>query len=512
MRSRRPLAIAMSIALLAISTDRAAATALDDYVAAYDSNYSHSRENTRIGLGYAAYVIEMTSQAWRSPTEVDRTLWTHWLTVIVPFAAADGTAMLIIEGGDNGDPAPRPTLLDADVVMALASNTVVATLYMVPNQPLYFADELDGRSEDAIIAYSWDKFFTTADATWPVQLPMVKSAVRAMDTVQDFCADLGLLSVTIDQFVVGGGSKRGWTTWLTAAVDARVAAIAPLVIDLLNMPASFRHHFSAYGFWAPAVSDYEEMGIFDWLGTEQMAELLAIVDPYLYHGRFVELPKFLINSAGDDFFLPDSSQYYYHELAEPKRLRYVPNTNHAMEGATDDIAVSLLGYYQDFLANEPIPQFSWTIGSDGGIFVYVSDTPDAVYLWQASNPTARDFRLATIGPAWTASELTDQGGGLYIGDVPVPQFGWTAFFVELSFDGDRHIFTTDVNVLPGYLPFASDFDFSGSTDVADLAYLASRWLNDGCLPENYFCNGADLDRSESVELADFSDFAEHWSN
>ena len=45
--------------------------------------------------------------------------------------------------------------------------------------------------------------------------------------------------VKVDKFVVSGGSKRGWTTWTTAAVDRRVVAIMPAVIDLLNLEKSF---------------------------------------------------------------------------------------------------------------------------------------------------------------------------------------------------------------------------------------------------------------------------------
>ena len=47
---------------------------------------------------------------------------------------------------------------------------------------------------------------------------MTKAAVRAMDTVREFAASKG---TRIDNFLVLGGSKRGWTTWLTAAVDPR---------------------------------------------------------------------------------------------------------------------------------------------------------------------------------------------------------------------------------------------------------------------------------------------------
>lgn len=35
--------------------------------------------------------------------------------------------------------------------------------------------------------------------------------------------------------MVAGASKRGWTTWTTAAVDKRVFAAIPIVMDLLNL-------------------------------------------------------------------------------------------------------------------------------------------------------------------------------------------------------------------------------------------------------------------------------------
>lgn len=45
------------------------------------------------------------------------------------------------------------------------------------------------------------------------------------------------LSLSIEEFYVGGESKRGWTTWLTAAVDKRVKAAIPVVMDLMGMTA-----------------------------------------------------------------------------------------------------------------------------------------------------------------------------------------------------------------------------------------------------------------------------------
>ena len=90
----------------------------------------------------------------------------------------------------------------------------------------------------------------TGDETWPLRMPMTKACVRAMDSVTSFMATAEGGNVKVDKFVVAGGSKRGWTTWTTAAVDKRVVAISPMVIDLLNNEKSFEHHFQAYGFIA----------------------------------------------------------------------------------------------------------------------------------------------------------------------------------------------------------------------------------------------------------------------
>ena len=117
---------------------------------------------------------------------MDRPPWKHWLTVIVPEQVATGTALLIVGGGSNDrkPPARANPLL---AMGAVTTRSVIAELRMVPNQPLTFVGETEKRSEDAIIAYSWDKYLRTGDEAWPLRLPMTKSVVRAMDTVTAFC-------------------------------------------------------------------------------------------------------------------------------------------------------------------------------------------------------------------------------------------------------------------------------------------------------------------------------------
>jgi len=432
----------------------ASGTPLDDYVAKPDNSYTYSLVKTAEGPGYTAYILDMTSQSWRSRDEVDRPLWKHWLTIVKPANATGDKALLWITGGSNGRPAPD----SADkmlVGIAMSAGAVVADLKMVPNEPLVFPDGGRPRSEDGIIAYSFNKCLATGDNSWPLLLPMVKSAVRAMDTVQSHLKSLDSGPLDIKQFVVSGGSKRGWTTWLTAAVDKRVVAIAPAVIDVLNMNEQMKHHLAAYGFYSDAIADYSEMKVFERLDTPEGQALTKIVDPYEYRDRYAAIPKCLINSTGDQFFLPDSAQFYFHNLPGEKYLRYVPNTDHGL--GNSDAIQSLLVFYQSILKNAPRPKFTWSVKADGSIEVNTTTAPKEVKLWQASNPKARDFRLEIIGPAWKSSDLSPGSNGKYVAKVPKPDEGWTAFFVELTFDSGGPIpfkFTTEIHVVPETLPFA----------------------------------------------------------
>ena len=82
-----------------------------------------------------------------------------------------------------------------------------------------FQQDGKGRLEDDLIGYSWDKFLSK-DATWLAQFPMTKASVRGMDVVEKVVKDL--TGQVIEGFVVTGGSKEGWTSWLVGAVDQRV--------------------------------------------------------------------------------------------------------------------------------------------------------------------------------------------------------------------------------------------------------------------------------------------------
>jgi len=447
----------LAIAALLVSFASAAQeTALDRYVAQRDAVYGWKLVNTIPGDGYKTFVLELTSQQWRTAKDVDRSVWKHWLAITRPDKLSTNKAMLYIGGGNNNNPPPsKPS--ERSLRIATEIGSVAAELFMVPNQPLHFTDSPDkARSEDDIIAYTRVKHFATKDDTWLVRLAMVKSGVRAMDAIQEFMASDAGGKIKIDQFVVAGGSKRGWTTWLVGAVDDRVAAIVPIVIDALNSEAITRHHFEAYGFFSSALNDYVRHGLFpNKIGTPEYRAALKIEDPYEYRDRpRLRMPKYMINASGDQFFLPDGSQFYYNDLAEEKHLRYVPNAKHNLEGS--DATDSILAFYQAIVTGKPRPRFTWKKQKDGSIVVNAADRPAEVNLWQATNPEARDFRVDTIGKAYRSTPLKESSRGVYEAKVAKPEKGFTAFFVELLYPGPGKYpfkFTTEVSVVPDILPY-----------------------------------------------------------
>jgi PhoPQ-activated pathogenicity-related protein len=426
-------------------------TPLDEYIAKPDPTYSWKIIQTIAAEDHTCFIIDMKSQTWRSMPEVDRPVWQHWLVIVKPKKVDHDTAFVTVGGGRNGG-APPDKPNPQSVRIATMTNSVVAELRMIPNQPLVFNGDGKPRVEDDLIAYCWIKYMETSDPTWLPRLAMVKSVVRAMDTVTDCLAGEAGGRTPVKKFVVAGGSKRGWTTWLTGAVDPRVVAIVPVVIDVVNVRACSINHFSAYGFWAPAIGDYIRHGVKDRMDTPEHAALLRIEDPYFYRNRFT-MPKFVVNAGGDQYFPPDSSKFYFDELPGTKYLRYVPNVDHSLRGS--DAQDSILAFYQAILKKATLPKFSWKVQADGSILVRTEDKPVEVNLWQATNPKARDFRLVTIGQAYKATPLKASGDGTFLAQVAKPETGWTAFFVELVFDSGKSVpykFTTQVSVVPDVLP------------------------------------------------------------
>jgi PhoPQ-activated pathogenicity-related protein len=427
------------------------------YLAEADPAYHYELAYKTIGIGYAVYVLRMTSQRWLNEALVDEPEWWHWLTIVVPEQVASTTGLLWIGEGTRHDPAPvaGPVLVEA----ALATGTVVAHLHNIPFQPLAFVDkEEEDRFEDELLAYGWRVFLEGGakdhDAEWLPQLPMAKGVIRALDTISQFSSNN--LELIVDRFVITGASKRGWATWITSIFDDRVIAIIPKVIDLLNIRPSLEHHWRVYGEWTPVLRDYEHEGIMEWQLSEEFERSLELIDPYFYPDQ-PTMPKFIINAASDEFFLPDSWRFYWNDLPGDKYLRYVPNAGHALNR---DAVESVIAFHEHIVTGTALPRFDWEV-ADGRIVVEIDphNPPQELRLWQVVNPETRDFRLyelARFERSWTSELLDPAPDGVQEISLTSPEEGYRAWFIEATFTGSSELplkLSTGVVVTPDTYPF-----------------------------------------------------------
>ena len=429
-------------------------TLLKDYVQASDSTFRYEIVHSVPGEKYDYHVLKMYSQHWLTPEIVNQTEWWHWVSMVVPKETPYETAMLWIGGGSTNSKMPEePNKLIWEA--ATQTNSVVAQIHNVPFQPITFANDTFGeRYEDEIISYGWRKFLEGGakdeDAIWLARFPMTKAAKLAMDAVSEVVQKN--YQKPINSFMVGGASKRGWTTWTTAATDDRVIAIAPVVIDLLNLVPSFEHHWRNYGFWAPAVGDYVREGVMNWVGTPEFDRMMEITEPYSFRKDY-DMPKLLINAAGDEFFQPDSWKFYWDSLPGEKHVMYVPNFGHDI--GDSDALPNLISFYNSILKKAQRPDYSWKIEGDQIQVTFdPANKPSGIKLWSAYNPLSRDFRIDVFGPNWTSENISVPESGELTVNLTTPESGYRGYFVELTFTGKSPLkVTSGIDILPRTYPF-----------------------------------------------------------
>lgn len=429
-------------------------TLLRDYVQAPDSTFRYEIVHSVPGEQFDYHVLKMYSQHWLTADIVNQTEWWHWVSMVVPKETPYSTAMLWIGGGNTNSKMPdEPNELI--LAAATSTNSVVAQIHNVPFQPITFANDTFGeRYEDEIISYGWRKFLEGGakdeDAIWLARFPMTKAAKLAMDAVTEVVQKN--YQKPIDSFMVGGASKRGWTTWTTAATDDRVIAIAPVVIDLLNLVPSFQHHWRNYGFWAPAVGDYVREGVMNWVGTPEFDRMMEITEPYSFRKDY-DMPKLIINAAGDEFFQPDSWKFYWDSLPGEKHVMYVPNSGHDV--GDSDALPNLISFYKSILDQAERPNYSWKVEGDQIKVTFdPTNKPAAIKLWSAYNPMSRDFRIDVFGPNWTSEDIVVPDSGELTVNMTTPGSGYRGYFVELTYGGKNPLkVTTGIDVLPRTYPF-----------------------------------------------------------
>lgn len=407
---------------------------LASYVAKPDNSYKYEVTATDQAGELTAYTVRLTSQTWQG------IVWNHWLTIFQPKEIKYDKAMLLITGGDNTNQNARGNGGEAKVMQQIAQSTgtITAMLEQVPNQPLF-----DGLKEDGIISLTFEKYLKGEGEDWPLLLPMVKSAVRAMDTVQAVTKEK--TGKDVNGLMTLGGSKRGWTTWLSAVADKRVVGIAPIVIDMLNMVPQSELQLASYGKFSEQVQDYTNRGIQSFSNTEVGARLRAVVDPFSYCDQLT-LPKLVVLGTNDPYWNVDSSSNYFPYLKGDKYLYYCVNTKHDINGGG---IAAIKAFYQTLLTGEKLPAISWEKRPGNALAVTWTHPDGKAKLWKAVSDT-RDFRPSKFEGA----DLP--GNGSATATFETPATGWAAYYVEVTMPspaGGTFGLCTEVTVLPDTFPF-----------------------------------------------------------
>jgi PhoPQ-activated pathogenicity-related protein len=424
---------------LTVGSQRARA-GLDEYVKKPDAAFAWVESSHHSTTAGAIHSLKLTSQVWQGIT------WKHELTVYEPRSVAFPNAILLfVSGGDNGS-TPSDDDHKRGFGLAQLCGARVAVLRQVPNQPL-----LGGKSEDELIAETFVRYLETKDENWPLLFPMVKSAVRAMDALQAWGKEPGRTPVT--GFVVAGGSKRGWTTWLTGAVDDRVVAIAPMVIVMLNLRKQGPNQLRVWGSYSEQIHDYVERGLMGKVDTPAGTNLWRMVDPLTYRDRLAK-PKLLINGANDRYWTQNALDFYWDDLKGPKYLTEIPNAGHGLDVNRDWATSGLGAFFRSSVTGRPLPRLTWELtrgpGTDSTLTIHASPAPASARVWSATSAT-RDFRESRWEPSPLAPAET------MTRHVAPPASGNIAYFGELEYqlDGIPYHLTTTFQE-PGAPPVASN--------------------------------------------------------
>jgi PhoPQ-activated pathogenicity-related protein len=429
------------------------AEALATYVAEPDPSFAWSFKRRYPHRRADIVELQLDSQTWQNE------LWKHQLLIVRPRRVADERhAVLVVGGGrwrDEYDAVGTDAVLPEDgelfVAIARLLEAPVVVLGQVPYQPLF------GLTEDRLIAHTFERYLQTGDQRWPLLLPMVKSVVRAFDASS--AASESEWGAALERFTVIGGSKRGWTTWLTAAVDERAVAIAPIVIDALNMERHFPHQMEAWGAPSEQIRPYTELGLDRILASPGGGDLRRIVDPYSYRSK-LGVPKLVILATNDEYFPPDSANLYFGELSEPKRLLYLPNEPHSVEHY-EPVVRSLRALHAASRDGESLPRLDWEhrAAPGGALTLCVrADSARGLRVWSAVSAD-RDLRDATWQPVAESSSPAARF------TLPDPAQGYVAFFGEAAFGSGRRAFTLSTSLtvlaaegLPPYGTQPAGFD------------------------------------------------------
>ena len=224
------------------------------------------------------------------------------------------------------------------------------------------------------------------------------------------------------------------STWLTGANDPRVEAIAPMVIDVLNMPLSLDYQIKVWKAYSPQIEDYVKLEIPQTVHTPEGDAITAMVDPYSYRKKLT-MPKMLFMGTNDEYWPVDAVKNYIDSIPGENFIHYVPNAGHGL-GDKKSALKALSAFYDYTLMKKAYPECQYNISVDGK---HITITADAskdelldAFLWSADSKD-RDFR----DEEWSGKSLGTKGISSVTAEEILPDSGFTGLLPRSEICGAK---------------------------------------------------------------------------
>jgi len=485
---------------------------LDDFVSKPESVYKYvdTLYTGKTLLGGTVHVLNVTSLAWLDTSigagPSGTNIWNHLVAVVIPKELrVYNYSLAYLTGNSNNDHSPPKATDEELIAVDLVTHNTGACgiiVYQIPNCPYIFkADPTQmARGEDNFIAWTW-KMYLEDDGKHPEYLarfPMVKGAFQSMRAAQDFL-NKKVEKSAIDNWIVSGASKRGWTTWMVGATTCtgencvNIAGLAPLVPIVPNIRDDMHRQWMSYNGWTFAFSPYTALNLTQYVDSDSFKSMTKHVDP-MHHGeRLARLPKFVVVSSDDEFMQMDWTNIWYDEFQKfgETHLLIVQDSEHSLATGVPEVVSSLSAALESVAANVTRPTFDYSYNNKTGeLEVTIPDEfaaqVDQVRLFHTQTHSAerRDFRwvrhasnestlckfpgVALAKPVfgggncvelmvWSKDTLDAVGSNTYKASPPQPKEGhYTGYYIEVSYKSALkadYLFSTPGFVWPNTLPF-----------------------------------------------------------
>lgn len=299
--------------------------------------------------------------------------------------------------------------------VAAKTRALGAALLDLPNAYNTFADDPEQarRAMDSMRSFAYADFLGhRRQPERMIDLPMVKAVVRALDTITAF-SSTAVPGGPATRFGIMGFSKLALATWMTAAADPRVEAIAPLALhvafedtrppakredDLTMISHMYPHKPGLQKVAAAAqiVNGYATVLDSKQAHPERYEDLSRIVDPVRWAER-LSLPKLWVMSSNDEtlgYYTIDAPRRHIQQFPGPTSFLEVANCGH-----TDLIACalpSIIALFRGVLIGKGAPPaIHWELNdAEGSVNVRQTggeEAPLRVRRWDASSGPFRDF-------------------------------------------------------------------------------------------------------------------------